>query len=43
MPTGFAALSLFILISITYVASNISVIGLFPWFVVTYVRGYTPK
>jgi hypothetical protein len=38
MPTGFAALSLFILIAITYVASNISVIGLFPWFVVIYVE-----
>jgi hypothetical protein len=40
---GFTALSLFILIAITYVASNISVIGSFPWFVVIYVREYTPK
>jgi hypothetical protein len=43
MSMGFTALSLFILIAITYVASNISVIGSFPWFVVIYVRGYTPK
>jgi hypothetical protein len=43
MPTGFTALSLFILIVITYVASNISVIGSFPGFVVIYVREYTPK
>ena len=32
-----------ILIAITYILSNFFVIGSFPWFVVIYVREYTPK